>query len=311
MPQLSPSLASIVRSRHGVVTVDQLQADSLGRNTIRRLVTAGALVQAHAGVYRVATAPDTFEARCAAACAADPTAVVTGPAAARLWTFHHVFRPGHPILLVAHDETPLSRGVELRRTNVLDPSDSIHRPDGIRVATPERAWFDCARDLTDERFEMLTEWVLDRHTTVPTLWAMRRRLAGRGRPGAARVNGVLSRRAAWQRPAGSGLEVKVLRALGAVGIAALVRQHPIRLQNGVVIHPDAALPGIKWALEIDHVTWHGGRLDAQRDKGRDRQLRRIGWQVDRVTDVEIRDRFELTMHEIVQLIALRRRSPAA
>lgn len=312
MPQLSPSLATVVAARHGVVTVDQLLSDGLGHNTVRRLVSAGALVRCHAGVYRVATAPVTFELRCAAACAADVGAVISGPAGARLHDLRHVFRPEHPIVLVAHDVTPLSRGVELRRTNVLDASDWERRSDGIRVATPTRVWFDCARDLTDERFEMLTEWVLDHHASVPELWSMRRRLAGRGRTGAARVNRVLSQREVWQRPAGSGLEVRVLRALEERGISGLLRQHPIRLHTGVVIHPDAALPGIKWALEIDHVTWHGGRLDAQRDKGRDRALRRIHWQVDRITDVEIREQFDAVIAEVVELIELRRRRlPAA
>jgi very-short-patch-repair endonuclease len=79
----------------------------------------------------------------------------------------------------------------------------------------------------------------------------------------------------------------------------------------VVIHPDGALPAIRWAVEVDHVTWHGGRLDAQRDKGRDRKLRRIGWQVDRVTDIELKEHFQETIAELVELVMLRRRSAAA
>lgn len=303
---LSPSLATRVAMRHGIVTSSELLDDGLTRNRIRRLVTESVFVRCHSGVYRMATSPDTFESRCAAACLGDPVVVVSGPAGARLWEFRHVFRVDHPIVLVPHDETPLSRGVEIRRTNVLEPSDWIQRPDGIRLAMPARVWFDCARDLQDDRFERLTEWVLDQHETVPALWRMRRRLAGRGRTGAARVNRVLSQREAWQKPAGSGLETRVLGALDQRGIRGLVRQHPIRLPNGVVVHPDAALPDLKWALEIDHVTWHGGRIDAQRDKGRDRALRRVGWQVDRITDVEIREAFHPTIDEIVDLIALRR-----
>jgi hypothetical protein len=95
--------------------------------------------------------------------------VITGPAAARLWSFRHVFQPDHPILLLEHDRTPLSRGVEIRRTNVLEPEDWVLRTDAIRVASPPRAWFDCARDLDDQRFERLTEWVLDHHVGVPAL----------------------------------------------------------------------------------------------------------------------------------------------
>lgn len=311
MPAFSPALIAIVVARHGVVTVEQMLSDGIARNSIRRLVSAGALVRVHSGVYRVATSPETFESRCAAACAADVHAVISGPAGARLWQFRHVYRPAHPIVLVAHDDTPLSRGVELRRTNVLDADDWIVRPDGIRVASPARTWFDCARDLTDERFEMLTEWVLDHHESIPSLWRTRRRLAGRGRVGSARVNRVLSQREVWQRPAGSGLETRVFRALSEHGVGGMVRQHPIRLPNGVLIHPDVAIPELRWALEIDHVTWHGGRLDAQRDKGRDRALRRLRWQVDRVTDVELTERFDATIREIVELVNLRRRYPAA
>lgn len=311
MPHLSGSLAHTVAQRHGVVTTEQLISDGIGANSIRGMVGHGALVRCHSGVYRMATTPDTFESRCVAACLADHSAVVTGAAAARLWSFRHVFRPDEPYVLVEHNRTPLSCGVVLRRTNVLEPQDWTRRIDGIRLATPTRTWFDCARDLSDERFEMLTEWVLDQHSGVPGLWQMVRRMNHRGRPGLARAKRVLSRRPAWQRPAGSGLELRVLNALERAGVRGLVRQHPIQLRDGVVIHPDGALPDIRWAIEIDHVTWHGGRLDAQRDKGRDRQLRRIGWQVDRVTDLELKEHFSATIREILDLIALRRQSPAA
>jgi very-short-patch-repair endonuclease len=303
---LSPSLAAKVAASHGIVTRKLLRDDGCTENSLRSMVAAGVLVRRHNEVYRLTTARETFESRCVAACMADSSVVVTGAAAARLWGFRHVFRPERPIILIEHDRTPLTRGVILRRTNVLDDIDSTLRDDGIRVATPPRAWFDCARDVDDERFEALTEWVLDHHASVPTLWATRSRLAGRGRPGLARVNRVLSRRAVWQRPSGSGLEVKVLRELERRGVAGLVRQHPIRLQNGVTVHPDGALPDLRWAVEIDHVTWHGGRLDAQRDKGRDRQLRRVGWQVDRVTDLEVREQLDATISELVELIEIRR-----
>jgi very-short-patch-repair endonuclease len=190
--------------------------------------------------------------------------------------------------------------VVLRRSNVIDESDAVQRADGIRVASPPRAWFDCARDIDDERFERLTEWVLDQHATLPTLWHTAQRLQARGRPGLARVKRVMSQRADWQKPAGSGLELRVLRALEARGIV-LVRQYPLALANGITIHPDGADPSIRWALEIDHVTWHGGRLDAQRDKVRDRQTRLLGWEVERVTDQELAENFTGAIDEIVAL----------
>ncbi len=302
MVQLSRPLAARIARQHGIVTRIDLLDDGVSIREIDRSVERGTLARVHNGVYRVATSPDTFEARSAAACAADPEVVITGTAAARLWNFRHVWRAEQPIVLVAHDRTPLARGVTLRRTNVLGGEDSVGLPDGIRVASPPRTWFDCARDVDDERFERLTEWVLDKHTTLPTLWRTARRLQSRGRPGLARVKRVMSQRADWQKPAGSGLELRVLKALEALGMV-LERQYPLRLATGTTIHPDGADPAIRWAVEIDHVEWHGGRLDAQYDKTRDRNARLIGWQVERVTDQELRENF----HGVIdQLVALHR-----
>jgi len=305
MRHLSTRLAADVADRHGIVTADQLAADGLSEHMVRRLVTAGVLVRCHRGVFRLATAPATFEARCAAACAASPLLVIGAAAAARLWGYRHVDHPAHPVVLARLGTRPLS-DVEIRRTSVLEPEDWVARRDGIRVASPPRTWFDCATDLDDDRFEQLTEWVLDHHVRVPALIRVVRRMGDGGRPDRARARRVLGSRPAWQKPAGSGLELRVLRGLERRGVRGLVRQFPIQLADGVVVHPDGAIPEIRWALEVDHVTWHGGRLDAQADKARDRRLRAVGWQVDRVTDADVRDHFQSTIDELVALIDLRR-----
>jgi hypothetical protein len=251
MATISPLLARSIAERHGIVTHDELTTDGFTSNALRWHLDRGVLVPVHRGVYRIATSPDTFESRCAAACLASPRAIVTGVAAARLWGFRHVWRPEVPHLLVGHDCTPITSGVVLRRSNVIDATDAVARIDGITVASPPRAWFDCARDVDDERFERLTEWVLDNHTALATLWRTTRRLQSKGRPGLGRVNRVMSRRSDWQKPAGSGLELRVLRALEDRGIE-LVRQFALTLPGGQIIHPDGADPTIKWALEVDH-----------------------------------------------------------
>lgn len=135
MRHLSPSLSARVAARHGVVTVDDLLGDGFTRHTVRKLVTASVLMGAHTGVSRLASSPLTFEARCVAACAADPSAVITGVSAARLWDFRHVFRLDEPVVLVEHDRTPLTTGVRLRRTNVLGPKtgSSATTESGSRV----------------------------------------------------------------------------------------------------------------------------------------------------------------------------------
>jgi len=302
---MSTKLVHTIVQQHGVVTKAQFADDGFDRNTLTRMLDAGRIVMVHRGVYRITTSPETFESRCAAACLADPTVVVTGASAARLWEFRHVFRPNTPELLVPHHANPISKGVTVRRTNVLINEDVVQRPDGIRVASPARAWFDCATHLEDERFEMLTEHVLDQHCQMPTLWRTVRRLHSRGRPGLARVRRVLSQRSDWQRPADSGLELRVLKALQKAGVPELVRQHPIRLPSNLTIHADGALPDIKWGVEVDHVTWHGGRFAAQNDKARDRACRSIGWLIERVTDQALADDFKGEIASVVEMYHLR------
>jgi hypothetical protein len=102
MPHLSERLAATAAGRYGIVTRDELRRDGFADSSIRRWVEKGLLMSCHQGVYRVATSPDCFESRCAAACLGDASAVVTGPAAARLWQFRHVFRPDRPYVLIEH-----------------------------------------------------------------------------------------------------------------------------------------------------------------------------------------------------------------
>jgi hypothetical protein len=310
MFKLSSELAICIAVRHGIVTAEALIVDGVTLSSIRSAVAAKLLLRAHNGVYRLATSPDSFEARCVAASLADPTSFVTGVSAARLWEFRSVFHSDVPVVTCAHHRNPFARDVTVRRCGDIEAGDFMTRRDGIRLAVPARAWFDCACDLHDEKFEAMTEWVIDHHCSVETLWQMGRRLARSGRPGSAVVSRVMSTRADWQRPADSGLELRVLSALERAGIGPLVRQHPICLPNGIWVHPDGVDLDVKWAVEVDHVTWHGGRLKAQQDKGRDRALRKIGWQVDRVTDQELADDFAGHIRELVELHALRAASSA-
>ncbi len=140
MALMSRSLAETLAGRHGVVTLDELLHDGFSRRAIARHVARGSLVRVHNGVFRSATSPETFEAQCAAACAADPEVIITGTAAGRLWGFHHIGRPDVPMALVAHARSPITRGVLLRRTNLLDDTDrrrarrrNPHRESAARV----------------------------------------------------------------------------------------------------------------------------------------------------------------------------------
>ncbi len=304
MATFSPSLIRQLARHHGVVTHSWLLADGVTSGELDRWRRSGLMVRVHDGVYRVATTPTSFEGRCLAACLADPELVVGGPSAARIWGFKHTGGADRPITaFVAHGRRPVRRDVRLRRTNALDPAHVVTDALGVRYTSPPRTWFDRARDLDDFHFEALTEQVLDRFCSVPTLWSMGRALMSRGRPGSARVRRVMSQRAEWQKPADSTLEFDVLRALERRGVH-LVRQHRLDLRDGSTIHLDGADPDLRWGIEVDHVTWHGGRLAAQADKQRDLSAALLGWEVHRISDQHWRDDRGGLLDSLVELYRL-------
>lgn len=180
------------------------------------------------------------------------------------------------------------------------------RADGIVVTSPPRTLFDLASVLDADALESAIEQGIDRGMFgVPTLWGVARRLATRGRPGSTRFVDVLAGRPSWVKPVGSNHELVLARALVAAGLPEPVRQHPVMLGNGRTVHPDLCWPDVRLIVEVDHVTWHGGRIASTQDKRRDRQLRLRGWEVDRVTDADLRDAREVTVREVVELHALR------
>jgi very-short-patch-repair endonuclease len=65
---------------------------------------------------------------------------------------------------------------------------------------------------------------------------------------------------------------------------------------------------VQEAVEVDHVTWHGGLLDSTYDKRRDRQLRRLGVHVTRVTDDDVLHRLDATIADLAAILRPPRRA---
>ncbi len=304
---ISRELGRLVRRRHGVTTWQELKGDGMGSGTLRRYLDTGELVRLHPGIYRFGTSPDTLESRCVAACLADDRVVVSHLTAARLQGLRRVGDDDIVHLTVRGDRVPLSTGVVTHRTKTLAAGDVEQRADHIRLTTALRTAFDLASLLGDLDLESVIEQLLDRRrVSVPELHAIGRRLRAPGRTGSSRFCRVVCGRDGWLKPADSHLEVRMWRALSSGGISGLVRQHPVVLDDGRVVHLDIADPQCGWALEIDHVTWHGGRADAQADKIRDRALRRADWHVERVTDAEVERSLAALVLELRQSLVSRR-----
>jgi hypothetical protein len=292
-------LAHWVRDHHGVVATGDLDRFGIARAGRRRLVDAGILIAVHEGVYRCAATPVSFESRCAALCAADPSVVISCTSAGRLWGLRRCTDSDLHVS-TARRTKPVLDGARVHRTTSLPASDVVLRPDGIRVTSPPRTAFDLARHLHDLDLESVIEQLLDReYCIVPTLYAVGRRLRRRGRPGSVRFARVLASRPAWRRPADSHPEVALRAALERAGLRGLVIQPEVALPDGTTIHPDLGLPGDGFYIEIDDAEWHAGRLDAAYDKRRDRLLRATGATVERVDTSDLDGRLHTTVTELL------------
>jgi very-short-patch-repair endonuclease len=305
---LPRDLHATARTQFGLVTVEQLnQAGVRGRRRMAAF-NEGQLVPLFDGVYRLASHPDSFDQRCLAAILAAPGACLSGPTAGRLYGFRKVYTTDVHLLAWNTIELP---GVAAHRSSFLRPAD-ITTWGRLRILRPARLICDLARFLSHEDLESVIEQAIDRSLVDMALMRDIARLFARpGRDGSARLARVLDHRADWLRPADSHLEVALSRSLRSRGVQ-LVPQYSVQLDDGEVVRLDLAVPELRFGIEIDHVTWHGGRLDVQRDKRRDRRLMLVGWTVARVGDEDVTRRLATTTDELVRIIDdLRRRQHRA
>ena len=98
-----------------------------------------------------------------------------------------------------------------------------------------------------------------------------------------------------------------MRAHGVPVVPQLAR---LRLPNGANIRIDLAVPAVRWAIEIDVHPDHLLLEGTTRDKRRDRQCHLIGWQVERVTEIDLVD-FPGLVDELVALYGARLAALAA
>ncbi|MFZ9930298.1 MAG: DUF559 domain-containing protein, partial [Ilumatobacteraceae bacterium] len=114
-------------------------------------------------------------------------------------------------------------------------------------------------------------------------------------------------------PAAAGIiaddEIVLMDALATTGYP-WVSQFPLRLARGNVIHLDAALPSIRFGLELDGEL-HDTMIAIHRDKHRDLLAAAEGWMVLRPTTDDIRNQLRATVATIITAVEHRTLSTVA
>jgi hypothetical protein len=290
MVDLTPGSMELFRRYHGHATGPMLTQVGVGRRRRDRLVEAGVLDMPFPRVYRLTSSTESLESRCTALCLAHPQGFITGTSAGRLMNLRRMGRSALLVFAVPHGSNigPLA-GVVLRQTTRIDPDHVRTRHDGIRLAAPARLAFDLGIELpVTDQASVIEQLLHDRHCTVADLGRMARRLGHPSRPGSAQFLMVLHSRIEGG-PLESHLEVQLARALRERGIPVVAQVDRLQLPNGKQVRLDLAVPAIRWGIEIDghpeHFMLEGGTSDRRRD----RQCHLIGWQVERVSPLDMAD----------------------
>ncbi len=312
MPDLPPSALAVLQRRLGVATAAMLTAAGVSSGRRKRLVRQGVLARVHHRVYRIASAEDSFLARCVALCLAYPCGFVTGPSGGRLLGVRRMLRSDEIHFCVPHGfhHDPVE-GVVFHQSTSITPMDIMRLDNGLVVASWPRLGFDLARHLSPEDHASVIEQILaDRRCTAGTLAGVGRRLIHPGRAGSWLFATTMANRIAGGALE-SHAEVLLAQALAARHVPVVAQLRNLTLPNGSHIRIDLAVEDARWAVELDIHPDH--LLDgATKDKRRDRQLHQIDWQVERVTALDMQDvaaiADELTINYHLRVSALEKRA---
>jgi very-short-patch-repair endonuclease len=244
-------VAAIAARQHGVVSIGQLREAGLSEDAVGGRVRAGWLHRLHRGVYAVGHPGLTFHRRGMAAVLALGDAYLSHRSAAALWQLLPV-EPG-PIdaAVPSRNGRRRHRGIRVHRPVSLPP-EALTRRHGIPVTTPARTVADLRR------------------VVVPSIWRRAvRRAEVLGLPLGPTVEGDATR---------SELERLFLRLCRRNGLP--MPEVNVRVGRRVA---DFLWREQRLIVETDGYRFHRGREAFEDDRGRDLELRALGFEVIRLS----------------------------
>lgn len=276
-----PSLTSIARQQHGLVTRQQA-LKVLSRNTLERRVRARQLEPVRRGIYRFAGAPETWEQQLLAACLfAGPDVRASFRAAAALEGLEGFPRTG---LEVTHfGERPSSiRGVTVHESAVFD-ARHLGTHSGIPTTSTARTLCDLTAVAPSSVVAKAVDAALRRKlVTLERIVEVAELLEGRGRHRCTVMREILEHRRPGYQPGDSEPERRIADVLARAGLPSPTMQHPVEA-GGHRYRIDLCYPDLKIAIEYDGWQWHSGRRAFDEDRARANDLVMLGFAVLRFT----------------------------
>lgn len=255
--------------QHGHVTLWQALQAGVDRQALYRLTKQGALVRVHPGVYRLASAPVTFEGRAiATVLASGPGSVASHSWAAKLLGVTRVPVTEQPEIISPGTRPTRVRGVRAHNSRELERCDTT-TVQHVPVTSGARTAIDLAHDRLDQAATMaLVDDLITLEATSRDWQYRRARHLGNGRAGVDVI--VRITKPGAEEEFRSWLErcydVTVIQAFGLPRPSYNVAVHDKRGRIGIA---DAVWElGRGVVVELDGLRFHCLTRNRQRDAGK-------------------------------------------
>jgi very-short-patch-repair endonuclease len=254
---------------------------------VRRRRRSGRWHTCAPGVYGLPGYAETWDRRLwIAYLAAGVHSVVSHEAAAALYRLPGFLRR-MITLTVPHPEHQRVAGAVVHQTRSLPDHHWINLF-GRRTTTLARTLVDLAPRMSRARLDAAYEHALvTDHLTQARMSRCFTELLVPGRRGMAKLGSVLDARGPGFVPAASELERMLFETCRLAGLADPVRQFPLPGRAAVTGCVDGAYVEAGLILEADGRRWHTRVGDFARDRARDKEAARVGWQTLRFCHEEL------------------------
>lgn len=290
-------IATVATAQRGLIARWQLLDIGISSRSITRLLAVGSLHRVHRGVYAVGhVAAVSLSREAAAVLACRHGAALSHRTAASLW------RLCPPIDAAASVDVTVDRsrsgrrpGIRFHRTRHLDPRD-IRTLDRLPLTSPARTLLDIAPLLNDRELERAFDEGLVRRIVRTRDIAD---VIGRHKrnPGAARLAKLLGRRGSPTITRSQAEErfLALIRAAEVDSPRINVRLHGYEV--------DFLWRERRLVVEVDGYTYHSSRSAFERDRRKDAVLRAAGFDVIRVTWLQMQDEPYAVISRLAQALA--------
>jgi very-short-patch-repair endonuclease len=270
------TIADLAREQHGLVTVGQLREAGGSRRDLERRVLGGQLERVNHHVYRMRSAPPTWESSVlAGVLAAGPLAAASHLTAAALWDLDGFARRGRPELSIQRGPKHRPSDVRCHQSTDLDRCSLVAR-DGIPTTDLSRTLLDLGRYFGVGRLSRIVESARRTHglELIHTLL----RHARQGRHGIRRLRAVIDILGDRSEVTDSEFEMLVLSLLAEHGLPKPVLHHRVQAGEVLVAELDLAWPERMVAVEL-HGQHHRESPVWEADQVKIVELNALGWTV--------------------------------